>query len=246
MPFAPPLQTNSGNGGGVNPWILAFPSPVTAGNLLIVFGSVTGPGTASGPPTDTLGNSYINLINQPDLSGASADLWYCFSKASGANTVTFPSFVNSIGIAIIAEYPIQGTLDQVQSPAGGASGLCGPITTTQGSELLIAVNANGLQPSTWTATNGFTVRVTANGSAPQPTSLVLVDKIVSVIGTYSTTLTPTNLFSQEGGIVSFFQAANPTKLEISLFGVKRFGKQAEQECTEMATPRKPARLFEID
>jgi len=68
---------------------LAFSSNVTAGSLLIV--ASLGSSSATGNPTDSLGNTYT-LAKKGDATGSGgASVWYAFSVTGGACTVTFPT-----------------------------------------------------------------------------------------------------------------------------------------------------------
>lgn len=239
MAFTPPLQTKTGSNAS-NPWTLAFPNPVGSGNLLIVVGSNSGPSAPLLVPTDSRGNTYVLGTHQDDLSGAGIAIWYAVSIAGGPNTVTFPSGSGATSIAIIAEYNLNGTLDQVAHTSRGDLGVS--VTTLKPTELIVAACSNGLQPTTWSVSGGFTKETQVDASVPQPTSIVLVDRDAATIGTYTAAFTEAPLFSSDAVMLSFYATILPTKLEISLFGAKRFGKLEEAECHELPPPLK-TKLF---
>jgi hypothetical protein len=234
MAFTPPLQTKTGSIAAAS-LPIAYTNPVVAGDLLIAVVSEGIQGAA--PPitcSDSLGNVYSTLFAVGGFqAGTDTTVFYCFSASSGPNTVTFAHAGALALVGIVAEYSLaSGTKDQVASGDGGVYS----ITTTQSVELLVGACSNGLQPTTWTITGATNVaQVDATPVLGRPISLVLADLDLSTIGTYMVQFSASPAFSSSGGIGSFYSgsAASPTKLEISLFGVKGFGKSKEQECVEL-------------
>jgi len=202
MPFNPPKQIAKGF--GTPSWTLPFSSNVTSGNIIIVFGTLTGAGAGSANPTDNLGNTYIRAVAQTDVAGAGLNVWYCFSIAGGACTLTFPS--NSASVVIMAEYNMtSGSLDVANSSTNATIPFS--ITTTHATELLVAVCINGLQPTTWGVSGSFVIETQEDASNPQPVSLVLCDQTVNSTGTYSVSFTEAPSFSADGAILGFFGTA---------------------------------------
>jgi hypothetical protein len=167
---------------------LAYPSPNTAGNTLVVFGRFTG---GSGAPTikDTNGNTWIQLFSNTNGSDTNV-IWYAYNVSGATNTnyvtVSQPT-QNTLQLAI-AEYSGITTvspLDQSTDTTGtSTSANSGNVTTTQANELLIGfidnATANGL---TVTPTGGYTARQTVNGN------LVIMDQTVATTGSYAATAT---------------------------------------------------------
>ena len=230
----PPVQTAKGSSATL-PWSITFPGAVTGGNLIVVFGSPTGSGhVASAGLTDSLGNTYTHGKGQNDITGAGIDFWYTVSAVSGACTITFPSGITGMSlIAVAAEYHIAGiAVDQTNGTTN--ANIPFGVTTTQAVELILAGCTSGLQPTTWTITGGFINEVQADATPLQPCSIVLADLSVSAIGTYNVSFTGAPSFSANGIIISLSGSvpSTPTKMEISLLGVKRFGKEREPQCSE--------------
>lgn len=248
---APVQKATSGAGSTLaNSIALAYGSNVTHNNLLIAVvgnGGAANVGNMATVPTDTEGNVWTLAKGQVGIDGFSfVAIYYAIAKATGANTVTWNGGgTNSDLMMAVFEYanPRANPLDQTNSNVGAATG---NITTTQASELLFGAITSANLVTGWNASASFTIEETASNSGGANASLGTADLTVSNIGTYSTTFSGAGLSPDGAAIVSFelgAAPATPTKLEISLFGVKRFGKMKEAECHELPPPLK-TKLFQ--
>ena len=124
-----------------------FTSPVTAGHLLIAHVDGSWTYTRQLTITDTLGNAWIPIfVTQDSSSGEQSNVWYTFSKSSGANTVTVYGANNSFNGMALAEFSGVVGIDQITVPRsqnGGSSvplhtNTSNPVTTLYSEELLIS------------------------------------------------------------------------------------------------------------
>ena len=245
------VQTRASSTDSVTAVNLAYTSNVTSGNLLFALvggGSDAGGGVRA--VSDSQGNAYTFVAGAGSLDDASnVNLYIATAGASGANTVTWTLTAGAPGTMDIIIGEVSGLtatpLDQHHSVNESAA--TGNITTTQAAEYLLAgAIGNSAAIATWSATNSFVVeRSVAESSGTS--GMALADRTVAAIGTYSTTFSNSGVLSPSAGalIASFNIAAapaGPTKLEISLFGTKRFGKTEEPECVEAPT-EPPVKLF---
>lgn len=247
---APVQKATSGAGSTLaNSIALAYGSNVTKNNLLIAVvgnGGAANVGNMATVPTDTEGNTWTLAKGQVGIDGFSfVAIYYAIAKSTGANTVTWNGGGTNSDIMIaVLEYanPSAIPLDQTNSNVGTTTG---NVTTTQALELVFGAITSANIVSGWNASAGFTIEETASNSGGANASLGTADLTVSNIGTYSTTFSGSGL-SPDGAAIASFKLgsapATPTKLEISLFGVKRFGRIKESECHELPEPVK-TKLF---
>jgi hypothetical protein len=103
---------------------VAYNSNVTAGNLLLVAVS-TYDGVSLETPTDTLGNSFVQLATQGTTGASVAAIYAATANASGADTVTCGvSSANNIHCHIYEVQGVTTTIDQT-----GTSSQAGPALT---------------------------------------------------------------------------------------------------------------------
>lgn len=241
---APVQKATSGAGSTLaNSIALAYGSSVNKNNLLIAVvgnGGAANVGSMTTVPTDTQGNVWTLAKGQVGIDGFSfVAIYYAIAGATGANTVTWNGGGTNSDIMIaVFEYanPSASPLDQTNSNVGAATG---NVTTLQASELLFGAITSANIVSGWNASASFTIEETASNSGGGNASLGTADRSVSNIGTYGTTFSGSGL-SPDAAVIASFKLgaapATPTKLEISLFGVKRFGKPPETECNELPPP----------
>lgn len=247
MPTLTQKAQNAAN--GVTNISVAFPSPVTQGTLLIAI--VSNDALAQPPSTvsDTQGNTWTLASSQAGIDNfASIAMYFAIAKASGATTVSWATGGGSGDLMIqIMEYPWTGaTLDQHATGGPTVS-----VTITAAVELAVAAmmdNDGGAGPvAGWSATNGFAIQQNAqvNTSLPIYSGTAVADKTTAVAGVVSTTFSDNRSGAFMGVMAAFKGAAvaNPTKLEISLFGTKRYRHSAPAKCSE-SPPEKPVTLFE--
>jgi glucose/arabinose dehydrogenase len=164
---------------------LAFSSPNTAGNLIVVY--VLWGNTGAVSLSDSRGNSYASAAGRTTWgSNWSAQVFYAKNVAAGANTVTaaFATAINSFGAIHIHEYSGIDKLDPVdvaRSATGTSSAMSsGPAATTNATDLLFA--AAGSARSVKKGDSAYTTRSTAFGDRTQ-------DRNVSTVGSYDATAT---------------------------------------------------------
>lgn len=221
---------------------LAYASNVTKNNLLIAVvgnGGAGDAGSIATVPTDTEGNVWTLAKGQVGIDGFSfVAIYFAIAGSTGANTVTWNGGGFSDLMMVIFEYagPSASPLDQTNSNVGAATG---SVTTLQAMELVFGAITSANLVSGWDASAGFTIEEAADNAGGGNASLGTADLSVSNTGTYSTTFSGSGLAPDAAAIASFKLGAapvTPTKLEISLFGVKRFGKPPEVECKELPVP----------
>jgi hypothetical protein len=171
----------------------AFPLSVSTGSILLVmtqFNAVSGTATV----TDSLGNAWNQIGTAQIIFGSTNQLWYAIAKAPGGSctvTATMP-VSNPFNVLGIAEYaqPLPGSPVDITSAwtssGSGTTATTATISTSYSNDTLIVfgVNGDGLAS---TAGTGFTMRV--SGLSNQ---VVIEDKAVTAIGSYSGTWTQTS------------------------------------------------------
>lgn len=182
-----------------------------ASGSLIVVGAVWQDNAT--PPTlvDSKGNNLaaIGVVRQVDSSFlAHAQLWACPNAVGGSNhTVTatkvnaFTSifFVEYLGIALASalDQNTGASLDTVSPLTSGA------VTTTSAAQLLIGlVGSSGSGTIVYTPGNGFTT-VGEVTDASQFWTGALVERIVSAVGSYETSVAAAPLTSGAALIATF-------------------------------------------
>jgi hypothetical protein len=164
---------------------VAFPSNVSAGNLLVV--AVSQETTAPPAPTDTLGTVYTLVKSQTGVNNIS--IYAGIAPSSGANTVTSPN-VSFSGTSISEISNVSATVNATSSAYFNATPASAPITTTAAGCLIYAAIAGNHNANTFTALTGFTLTAQANGS----------DAIAGETGFASTPGTYTPGFNETDGI----------------------------------------------
>jgi len=153
--------------------------------------------TTSGVITmaDNQGHTYTSTKSIVALSETLTLFRVKVTASSGTFTMTCNSTVSTFIAITIGEAagldpssPDDGTPSS-SSTAGSTTVNCGSVTTTNASDLLIAVGGvvNGV--TTWTAGASYTLRGNTNISQGTSMNLGMETRIVSVTNTYSPTLT---------------------------------------------------------
>jgi hypothetical protein len=121
-PFHKLVQTAGPTNGGAS---LSFPNPVTPGNLIVVYGGISGPANM-----DNQGVG-VNVYHQAAQSGGNTvGIWYAWNVvASGTFTIT-PTLAGSNGWTA-EEWDGFGTVDPLDLHAAQNGGF-GPVTITAG------------------------------------------------------------------------------------------------------------------
>ena len=175
------FQVTSGNSVSVT-----FPSPNTAGNLIVAY--VVWDNSGSVSLSDTSGNAYVGAIGPTKYSGdrTTAQIFYAKNIAGGTNTVkaTFATAITAWGILYIHEY---SGVDRI-SPLGAAVAASGSSSSMNSGNLavstpntLLFVGGESNRAIT-RAGSGYTVRSMGYGNITE-------DRIASTAGTYSATAT---------------------------------------------------------
>jgi hypothetical protein len=189
------VQSAKWTGTGTNN--LAFPSPVTAGDLLIVALSTNG---VLVPPTDTVGTPYV-LKSSVSTSGVSAGIYAGIAPSSGSNSVL--SGVPGAGSAfVISEFSdASSTVDASGTSAATSLPNSASITTTIGPDLVYAVSGV-FGTETFTAGTGFTLLAGSPSDAQ-------ADEygVKSAPGTYSVGFSGTGTASQFPLVVVAFASS---------------------------------------
>ena len=160
------LQTNvNGNEATASKISTAFTTSNTAGNFLIVSGTIARP-SGSLSVSDTLGNTYLP-VSSPVTDSAqnvTSYLWYVPSCKGGANTVTLtPAVAGALEIHVSEWSGISATnpVDTFASAVGtGTTASSGPATTTVNGELIYGYT---FLLNTAAAGTGFTGMTLVNG-----------------------------------------------------------------------------------
>jgi hypothetical protein len=164
----PPAFVQQANGPDMAPLVtaytLAFPSPVSAGNLLFVYGDSRTPAVTNVGVTDTLGNTYV-VSSGVTVAGSNVAQYiaYTISTSAGPDTITITTNTAPTGFweERIKEYsgvdPASPLAHPVQTFGGNAaldSAISATITTTVANELLLGICVDG----TVAAGTGMTLR----------------------------------------------------------------------------------------
>jgi hypothetical protein len=171
----------------------AFPAPVTAGNLIVVwvwYKLGAAPGQVM-QITDTVGNQYLLAIGPTPGAGVQAgfqqEIWYAKNINGGTGVQVTATFsANTTERAIGAQEYANADKNQplVNTPIGmagnGANATLGPIVTNLARMSFAAVVFQGQG----TAGAGFTQRSSLQGNVTE-------DRAVTLPGSYSATFTNT-------------------------------------------------------
>jgi hypothetical protein len=211
----------------VNNTTLAFPSNVTAGNLICVCQAhFTSPGRTITTPVDTLTHTYVPMTAEQTVTGEEKlRSYYVENCSGGANTVTFDIELATTGdiTVVIAEFSgivTTGALDKTQVDTG--------VTTTdatseftaslaQADELLWgAVMHSGADTTIAEQGGASLLEENEGGSSNMP--LAVSYQIVSAIDTYAATWTFGAARSYAAHIATFKAAAAAGGIAIPIIG----------------------------
>ena len=167
---------------------VAFSSPNTSGNLIVVYAVWNNTGSAT--VTDTNGNAYAAAApaTRWNNSAWSSQVFYAKNIAGGSNTVraTFANAITDFGIIYVHEYSGIDTASplDVSAAAVGTSRAMdsGSATTTNQADLIFGAGASSY--SVTAAGSGFTSRLTDFDNRTE-------DKSVTSTGSYNATATQT-------------------------------------------------------
>lgn len=149
------VQANSNETGASGTTAVAFPNPVTAGNLLIA--CLAQENNPSGVVTcsDTLLNSWGTIDSLYDnASTQQANIWFwAIANGTGSTTVTFPGQSGLFAVRLIGEFSAPGgfapnTIDQnspllvVSSGSTTDSLSSNSVTTAENNELIVGLTQN--------------------------------------------------------------------------------------------------------
>jgi hypothetical protein len=179
------LVQSAGNYSSSSTVTAAFPSNVTAGNLLVAVVTADSDNATLSAKSDTIGNTYATATTpttNPGI-GTVVGILYAANTPSGANSITVTCVGTGISLAIF-EYSGGATaspLDSVAQAQGSNTQPSLSATTSAAGDLLLAAVWNNRSPLT--AGSGYTVRqdVAFNNW------LDVEDKLAGVAGSYSAT-----------------------------------------------------------
>lgn len=166
--------------------VTAFPSNVTAGNLIVVAVSWYNAASPTYTLTDTLSNTYtlVGSVLHPDGSSGLV-MYYCANCNGGANTVTFASATSLYKDMTIIEFPGNSstTLDTTNGRTGiSTTANSGNITPAGANELII-----GFGTDVWTTSSSIRVLQYGWTVIPSyydnPTTMNLYGGVVPSLGT---------------------------------------------------------------
>lgn len=184
------LQSAFKAAGAVTSSTLVFPSPVTAGSLLIAYVSGGGSGTTLGASDNVNGAYHQDVILFNSGAGVTAGIHSFTNAASGTTTVTFTQNLSAQLRVLIQEWSgivTSSALDQTASNGNTATSTFSTGTTAstaQTNELALALAAEGTGRTT-TANSPYTL------DASSQNKLFASYAVISSVGTQSTTFTLT-------------------------------------------------------
>lgn len=198
------VSAHDATGSGAGSATATYPGAPTAGNLLV---AVVGDDSGSGIPALTGFSTAFNSAT----SGSQATIFYKIAAGTeGVITCNYASAGN-LSMSIFEYSGISSSpLDQATGTGNGVAGSLTATGATTGttstvSELVIAAGFfDTTNPETFaSATNSFNQRLSTS-------PLMVVDKIVSAIGTYTTNITVTGTSATwTSAIATFKSGANP-------------------------------------
>lgn len=199
----------------------AFTNHVQQGNLLILTPQWQNVSSASIVSTvsDTLGNSYYYASVASLVQGGttapteySNALYYCVSKASGANTTTFVLSATATNVnSWVAEYQGVNAFDNGSAAMNIGAGTnftvtSGNFVTRFSNTLLVGTTyPSGPSSGTFAAGSGFTQRLQSGN-----TGGILEDQIVTTSGTYAITASDFTDDDPVVGAAFYWQGQLPT------------------------------------
>jgi glucose/arabinose dehydrogenase len=166
---------------------LAFSSPNTAGNLVVVYVAWSS-GTSTATLTDTRGNSYAPAapVMRWNNNTWSSQVFYAKNVTAGSNTVraTFSSAITSFADMYIHEYAGMDRTDPLDASAAAVGTTTamnsGTATTSNANDLIFGAGAS--TGNVTAAGTGFTSRRSNFGNRTE-------DKRVTTAGAYNATAT---------------------------------------------------------
>lgn len=226
-----PVQSTHASASGVTSVNLAFPSNITAGNLLVIVAGVTGTPPPNPTASDTHTNTWTFWDSQWNASSGSETgqgvTYFAVANASGADTVTLSwTGAHDIDIVIL-EYAASGTPTLDNSATNFALGTVANISYTPATagELLVAWAYDATtNAGPWTTTGGdaFTAEQTTSNAAGR--SLFVCDLIDATTASMTANMTGTSgtgADKQSFGIIAFKNAGSTPPPSLS--GAPPFG-----------------------
>jgi hypothetical protein len=212
---------------GVNNTTLAFPSNVTAGNLICVsHAHFTSPARTITTPVDTLTHTYVPMTAEQTKDGeGKLRSYYVENCSGGANTVTFDIELATTGdiTVVIAEFSgivTSGALDKTQVDTGDLTTDATSeftLETAQADELLWgAVIHTGADTTIAETGDASLVQENEGGSSNMP--LAVSYEIVAAISTYAATWTFGANRDYAAHIATFKAAAAAGGIAIPILG----------------------------
>jgi hypothetical protein len=193
-------QASTSLGGGPTSVDLAYPSSVTAGNLLVVVGSHLQQNVEASEVADTMGNDWTLAAsyNPTTADGPVHDvIWYAVANATGATTVTLTGEAITLTLFVYEYSGAGGVVNGTPVTALGATAFA-PFPTIDPGDLTTTVDGALLLTLTWysqgggwgtpfplTAGDGWTKRTeleSGDGYGTGNRHLALQDRVGGVAG----------------------------------------------------------------
>jgi fibronectin type 3 domain-containing protein len=207
------VQSKTATGTTGNTLAASFTTSITSGNLLIVVAETDDGATAT--VTDSLGNSY-SLANSVawNFSLRKLYVYYAANSLGGSNTVTVTTSSSGgskqlhifeySGVATSA--PLDQSVSGISIAGNGLSITSSAVTTVQTDELLFAAGGPSSSAS-FTAGTGYTLQSTTNPNTGSSGAIASEDQVVSVLGSYTSTIAWSPSQGSGGIVFATFKAA---------------------------------------
>jgi hypothetical protein len=204
------VQHNSGDNPTATSLAVPFNSNVTAGNVLLVAVS-TYDGVSLDTPTDSLSNSYTQLVTLGTSGASVAAIYAATSNSSGADTVTCNiSSSNNIHCHIYEVQGITTTMDQSGSSSltNTSLSVSTSASTSNADDYVLAYFSDNANQSTYTAGPGLgDTEMTGESSGDSGFS---EDKVVIATGVQTATATASLDDTYVNVIVALKTTGTPT------------------------------------
>ena len=212
--------TNGGGFAGAAYTEKTFPLPVVAGHTLVAIGVWQSAQTSTGP-TDTLGNTWVNICGGG--AGHYYGAWEVASSAAGMDTVTLNPSSITTSMKLFELSSITALDTSTCSQLTGTSISPNQITTAQANELLIsfAVNSGACNPPLISLANSGNL-ISVGGSGSHCAQGAEVAQFTTSIGTYGNPATSASSSTMAAGIFGFEGSAPAVYMPAQISGNAKF------------------------
>jgi hypothetical protein len=203
------VQHNSGSNESATSLAVAFNSNVTSGNVILVAESTYDAETLD-TPTDSLGNSFTQLVNAGTSGDSVAAIYAATAKSSGADTVTCNiSASNNLHCHIYEVHGITATVDQTGNSTQTSTSLTVSTSaaTANADDYVFAFFSDNANGSNLTAGPGLGDTELSNDGGDSAFS---EDKVVIATGVQTATATSNLDDADVNVIVALKTTGTPT------------------------------------